>query len=326
MITIVSDAEEISKYYSRFEARIRKDFNTAYKRTVGHPGESFANTFHYSNTYGLWVTQKVLNSRYWSGFGLGEPKSTGSNSIDGEINFPLKGIDRKIAGAFAIEGKNVLVLHRGRIGGGKKGVGKGLFDAQFRGDKVIAIDGGRETEFALVGELGSRYFIDQLRVFIHEVYRIKHLGKSTPGIVSQLNRFIYKPEAFGQNVIPVKKQRSINRTHGIVVNQLAEKLEESGLHVGNDANRDLYVHNESQIQVLFEIKTSSTPHDLYCALGQLLFYSMPLKKSTKKIVVLPDVLKSMLERRLKEYGVDILYYKWKAGRVVFKELEKTMQL
>ena len=58
-----------------------------------------------------------------------------SLQITVEVNPPLEGLDRKMGGAVTREASSVrhYLVHRGRIGGGQKGIGAELFCAASAG-------------------------------------------------------------------------------------------------------------------------------------------------------------------------------------------------
>lgn len=90
-----------------------------------------------------------------------------------EINFPVNGINRRIGGAFLTDSTgDIFVAHRGKIGGGKKGIGKSLFEDQYRGRWEIVEDNGFETEVALISALKLPRFVNQVRQLVFEVNRI----------------------------------------------------------------------------------------------------------------------------------------------------------
>lgn len=113
----------------------------------------------------------VAGNRYRNLFGIlpagAIPKSL---SIVCQINFPftLKG---SIGGVLAKNKNKLFVLHRGIIGGSRPGIGKTLFMDNYTG-RIVKID---QKEFALVGEVTSNKFVQQLAEFIYEVDRIKSL-------------------------------------------------------------------------------------------------------------------------------------------------------
>jgi hypothetical protein len=220
---------------------------------------------------------------------------------------------------------NILVLHRGNIGGGKKGIGKHYFKDNFRGDFVNAIDGDRETEFCLIGELKSNHFPKQVSNFIKEIYKVKNIGKeSTTSDFEDLNKFDYTAEQSGKTEAERTGKTIIDRTHGIVVNALAKELEIQNYKFGNDRNRDLFIHRNNKVTTLFEIKTSCSTQNLYSAVGQLIIYSIPIKNEVKLIIVIPKKLNGTVIKRLSKLGIQILYYEWVNETPEFKGLKKIL--
>jgi hypothetical protein len=323
MITVITDNKQIDRLYKKFQTVIYNYFDEEINCWVGYPGGSFQGNVRYSASLNLWISIQELENRYWNGFGIGRPIERANNSLAGEINFTYENINRRIAGAFALEESgNILVLHRGKIGGGKKGVGKKLFTDNFRGDFVKSIDGERETEFCLVGELNSIHFPRQIANFINEIYRIKKLDSNH--YFSSLADYLYTDEHFGTSITEKKDHLVVERTHGIIVNSLAKELIDRGLIIGNDRNRDLFIHERGQIKTLFEVKTSSSTQCLYSAVGQLIIYSIPIKNEVKLIAVFPDRLSKSVTNKFKAHGIEILYYTWENGKPKFTELAEIL--
>lgn len=322
MLKIVTDKKQISSLHERFHNQLDKYLTEKIQCWVGYPSGSFEDTVKYSSELNVWISNNELENRFWNGFGIGRPIEGRNNSLNGEINFPYEGYNRRIAGVFAIdENGTVLVLHRGKIGGGKPGIGKNYFIENFRGDSVIASDGNGNNEFCLVGELDSIHFPQQVANFIHEIYRVKHIEiDETKSIIGDLENFKYTEEHFGNTVTERSDPTIIERTHGIVVNALANELEKLNFKIGNDRNRDLFTHNNGKIINLFEIKTTSSTQCLYSAVGQLLIYSIPIKTDVNLIAVLPNKLSDIVERKLLSLNIKTLYYNWKNNEPVFIEL------
>jgi hypothetical protein len=326
MIKIIEDAKQIQKLHKLFHEKLNTTFSNKIECRVGFPSGNFENTVRYSNELGIWLSILQVENRFWNGFGIGKPKEGANNSLVGEINFPHEGINRRIAGAFAKDSNgNILVLHRGKIGGGKKGVGKNLFLSKFYGDFIEAIDGEKETEFCLIGDLNSKLFPNQVSFFIHEVYRIKNqVDDSTQPSFSHLTKFNYTDEHSGTTITERSEPILIERTHGLVVDALNKKLKSKGFHTANDKNRDLFIHIDRKIKILFEIKTSSATQCLYSAIGQLLLYSIPIKNNPKLVAVLPTKLQKLVAERFSTIGIDILYYKWNKEKVEFINIENIL--
>lgn len=325
MIEIVTDSKLITKYQRQFLQQLQTTCQEKVVCTLGYQGNSDKSTVYYSAKFDFWFTSHDNDNRYWNAFGFGRPKAGRNNSITVEINPPYEGINRNIGGVFGHD-KNgeVLVLHRGKIGGGRAGVGKQLFFENYREKPIIADDGGVENEFCLIGSLSSKHLPRQVGNFVSEVHRIKNLTTEEVTDFLDLLSFKYTDEKFGTNKVKRKTTTTIERTHGIVVNSLANILENNGHKIGNDRNRDLFIHKRGQIKTLFEIKTSSSTQDLYSAVGQLLIYSIPIKTVVDLFLVLPEKLSKSVAKRLDELGLQIIYYTWDNNEPTFLYLDKVL--
>jgi hypothetical protein len=323
MIKIIEDQKKIKQLQDRFHQRLFELLPETEFAFVGFPAGSFRDNVHYSSDLQIWTSFHKEDNRFWNGFGVGKPIPEKGISLVGEINFPFNGINRRIAGAFAEDSNgDILILHRGLIGGSTKGIGKTLFLEKHNGDYVTALDGGRKTKFALVGELESDFFIEQIASFIHSINNIKK-GRTVPytNNFTELSNFKYSDEKFGTSVTENHEPRKIVRTHGIIVNSLAAELRLLNYSIGKDKNRDIFIHNKSSITHLFEIKTSISTQCLYSALGQLLIYTIPIKNRVKLFAVLPQRLAKEVESRFSELGITIIYYEWISKKVFFPNLQ-----
>lgn len=312
MITIITDEKQIRVLHNKFHKRLNDFLTENIDCVVGYPGGSFEGTVQYSSKLNIWIAQYNEHNRFWNGFGMGRPQEKRNNSITGEINFPFSGINRQIAGAFAEDTNgNILVLHRGRIGGSKIGIGKKYFIDNFRGEKITALDDDRQTEFCFIGDLDSQNFPRQVENFIKEIKRVKNIEEEKIATkFAGLSDFNYTAEHFGKTTVENEATTTINRTHGIIVSALAEELKNKGHQVGNNKNMDLFIHKKGLITALFEIKTSSETQSLCTATGQLIIYSIPIKSKIPLIAVLPDKLNNETEKQLTVHGIRPLYYQW----------------
>ena len=324
IITVITDPKEIEKLHNIFLNQINKFSTDKIYCGVGYPSGSFKDNVSYSKELNIWLSVQKHHNKYWNGFGIGKPIENKNNSLKGEINFPYSGINRRIAGVFAKNDYNqYYVLHRGKIGGGRKGRGKNFFLNNFRGDFINAIDENYTSPFCLVGELNSKHFPEQVANFIKEINRVKYLKlEDSAENFKNLGDFKYSKEKSGSSITENNEPRTIDRTHGIVVNKLADELIKKGYKVANDKNRDLFIHINDKIKKLFEIKTNSGTQCLYTGLGQLLIYSIPIKNDVDKYLVVPDQLEKEVTERLNSLGVEVVYYKWiKDKEVEFSGLD-----
>lgn len=261
--TIISDETKIEKCNALFEEKLSSCTHEKFNISVSWQGGNIEVLAKYLPELDIWFSfnKYTVDNRFWNVFGIGKPKQGRNHSIVTEINFPFEGINRSVAGIFAEESGNILVLHRGRINGMKKE----YFINHFRGDFVTAIDGNNKTEFCLIAELNSKHFPMQVASFVKEIDRVKKQPKNEGDIIdieNSLNNFNFTSEHFGHSTSKSQSDRIINRTHGIVVNALAKELEKHKYKIGNNKNIDLYIHKGNEITMLFEIKTNSSIHDI----------------------------------------------------------------
>ena len=170
MLNYLRDEREISQAQLDFQNRFECVGEKMDVR-VGHKGQGYKMDVTWVSSVGIWTGPRKLHNRYWNAFGVGQPKALpSSNSITCEINFPLQGVNRKIAGILAKDDQEIIwVLHRGNIGGGKPRVGPELFRNRFNG-KWTSVEGDDAAE---VGPISSPDFIDLVSRFVKDVYGMK---------------------------------------------------------------------------------------------------------------------------------------------------------
>ena len=163
----IKEENQIKSAQMKFRDSLTKGI-TGSERNVGfHGGSSGLVDFYQLKSENVWVAFDVYpGSRYWNAFGIGdEPRG-----ITCEINFPLIGVNKRVAGAFAKADKgSIYVLHNGNIGGGREGIGKSLFFQKYNGD-IEEICG---ILYAKIGKLESNTFNHDVANFVKEVQRIK---------------------------------------------------------------------------------------------------------------------------------------------------------
>ena len=151
-------------------------------------GESVRAKIFWAGEPGIWFhTRTVAGDRYGNAFGLGRPAEGGAVSSTIEINVPTGSLDRKIGGAFAQDDAGrVFLIHRGKIGG-RRGVGKSLFEAHYRGVWSEVEDGDSCSAVGLSGEVQSPRFCRQLLV-----------ARQADGAARPAGDFFVNRLAFGQ--------------------------------------------------------------------------------------------------------------------------------
>jgi 5-methylcytosine-specific restriction protein A len=123
--------------------------------------------------WGLFETPPDLN-RFWIGWGTEDPM--GSFSITVETNPPLEGYNRRCSGAFLRDtGGRIYLGHSGRVGGGRKGIGKTAFCRYTDLDNWAPVHwpDSKYTDYLLLGQIGGNDLKAGIVTFVHEVARFK---------------------------------------------------------------------------------------------------------------------------------------------------------
>lgn len=179
--TAIIDRVEIVKAFKRF-AQAVKNGSQPISRMLGWQGNSTNATVYWQPNYSLWTAvdpDGFVENRYWNAFGIDDPNKTQTLGITCEINFPRDGINRRVAGAFA---KNALgqtiVVHSGKVGGGRAGIGKNAFSAAYgrREKRAVVHWPGSDyaTEHIIIGNVEDRQFIKDVAEFVHAVHTFKN--------------------------------------------------------------------------------------------------------------------------------------------------------
>jgi hypothetical protein len=169
---------EIRQAYESFR-KLMMNGSETFWRNVGFQGGNEEIDAHWHPAHGIWchMTMPSWGDRYWCIFGFQNPSEIENLDITCEINFPFEGIDRRVAGAFALDqdGKTCIV-HSGKIGGGRKGIGKTAFwnFCGSRGQVVtISWPDRKESDGFLVGYLDDEKLVERISSFVGEVRDFK---------------------------------------------------------------------------------------------------------------------------------------------------------
>jgi len=184
---------EIQEAYAVFNHRINSD-GQMFRRTIGWRGDYEEVDVLWHPDLRIWSYFDPIGAenRYWCTFGVEDVPQESYLNITCEINMPYSGVNRKVAGLFVRDpaGK-IYITHSGKVGGGRRGIGKSEFWNFYRGDQVVTIvwADGHETEAILIGRLDDSNLTAQVAYFVHEVDRFKTAaiaggGQYLPTVVS----------------------------------------------------------------------------------------------------------------------------------------------
>jgi len=177
---VLDDETELANAQKTFIENLTTHTTKSEKITMGFPGpsEKVDGNANYISNVDLWWYYHDLpdeaTPRFWNCFGLGEPIWGKNNNITLEINPPMKGISRRVSGAFVkdIDG-NVFICHTGKLGGGNT---PGGFDDVYPHDeKWILADDGKDDlrDFVLISNITDQQLPENLSNYVRLVSEFK---------------------------------------------------------------------------------------------------------------------------------------------------------
>ncbi len=324
MLTAVENEPAIRRYQRQFVRGFRPMIDEVVPVALGHLGASIRAKVSWSEGLGIWFfSKKISEQRYWNAFGIGRPEAGSRVSITCEINFPFCGIDRRTGGAFAEDGAGrVFVVHRGKLGGGRKGVGKGLFENHYRGAWEWMDDGGEETPVAIIGVLRSPRFARQIAQFVRKIERIKERA-ATRSVQAEFSfdELALREELMGDPFPDRKRDVGSDCDLGLIVRDLSDALKAQGLRTGNDGCRDLLaISRTGRIRAVFQVLSDMSLTCLHAAVTRLLLNGLTLPGNPILLLALPRAPEEDLRDKLRRLNINLLIYGWEEDRTVFPDL------
>lgn len=324
MLKVLEDESAVRRCQRQFMRALRPCVTGRIAVKIGHPGESFRARVFWAEGPGLWYhTGAVAGERYLNAFGVGMPAAGGSVSSTIEINIPMKGLDRKIGGAFARDdGGRVFLVHRGKIGG-RRGVGKSLFESHYRGVWSEVEDGDGRSTVVVIGELQSSRFVRQLARFVRKVEAVKDLDpgdRPQARISFEDDRF--REESIGSRAAPEKRDYAAECDRDLCVSDLAGRLKVMGARVGSDPSGELTVRDPSgRIAALIEVAAGTASNLLEQAVGRLMLRGAKLEPEPRRFLVAPVDSLGDLVSGLSGLGIRVIPWRWDEGGAVFEGLD-----
>jgi hypothetical protein len=263
--------------------------------------------------------------REWNVFGE-VPHAFKENMVV-EINPPRSGANLNLQGVFATDTRRRRwLLHQGRMSVPERRIKQSDF-AALTGLVPIPVRfaNGRTREFHPIACLDGTP--EQLRrdvaAFVKTCAlaraqfiappRLAKAIRNLPTLVHSLT-----PEKGGTYKTAPKGPSSAKRRHAAVWEALLVELRRRDIECFNTRIKgygpDLFTLEKPL--VLFEIKTTPNPADVFAAVGQLYVYEKLLASSFKKVLVVPAGMSRTLAPALAELSVEILRYRWKTAKAV----------
>jgi hypothetical protein len=326
MLKVISDQPAIKKYAGQFNKKFKPFIDEEIKVKLGHQGAGFPAKVLWSKSLGIWKFSRAIKEvRHWNAFGVGKPGTSSVLSIASEINFPWVQIDRKTGGAFAEDAwGNVFVIHRGKIGGGKKGIGKSLFEHNYRGVWSFMEDGDSISQVAVIGALNSPRFALQAAQFVKKIEILKSTAAPSTQTEMNFSEISFREDLVGSAPSLVEDEISFACDHDLVVGSLAALLQRQKIKIGNDTESELFTvdPDENRISYIFEVLTDTKEKNVLAAAAKLLLQTSAAALNPLPVMVLPEDKMSHYEQELKRINISVLGFNWQEERVVFSGLER----
>lgn len=326
MLKVIDDEKLTRKYAGLFTRKFKPFAGEPVKVKLGHQGASFAARVRWSEKLGIWVFSKnVKGVRYWNVFGTGRPEKDSQLTITAEINFPREGIDRRTGAAFAMDASGrAYAVHRGIIGGGKKGIGKSLFWDHYRGVWATMEDGRARTRVALIGALDSPRFALQAALFVRKIGKLKDLASTSPQTHLCFPQVAFREELVGRPSSEFACHIAEACDHALIVGSLAELLASRGYTTGNDEKRELFVMEPGggKPAYVFAVASDSSERSILSAAAEVLIGKASEGGRPGAVIVLPEQLLNKYHQPLASIGVNVVSCRLEPDRVVFHDLNK----
>ena len=326
MLKVIADQLAIKKHTRQFIRKFKPFIDEQIKVKLGHQGASFPAKVSFSKKLGIWTfSHAVKDVRYWNAFGIGKPQPGALLSITSEINFPWSGIDRKTGAAFAEDHwGNIFVIHRGKIGGGKKGIGKYLFEQNYRGVWSYLEDGDCITQVAVIGVLSSTRLALQTAQFVKKIEMLKSAAVRSSQTEINFPEVTFREDLVGR--LPSSEEPDIDTQcdHDLVISNLAALLQNWKFKTGNDNNHELFLIDPSRNKIshVFEVLTDSKEKNILAAAAKLLLQTRGDESNSLPVLVLPEKNIIPYAPMLQKIGITVLGFRWEDDRIIFPDLGK----
>lgn len=302
MLLLVTTPAKKRQFQNQLEEILTSTLKPKGSLKIGYRGPNFEHDVFTLGRDKLWASfillkQERSTTRFWNGFGIFQPDHP-TQTIAVEINIPLESNSERVAGFFAEDPLTgaIYLMHSGKIGGGRKGIGKSAFLAWSKSELVDVATGYGETRSGLIiGNIHGTDLADRIWRFVQLVAAFKDAAVS--GDLDGAE-FQSKVSAFEQYRKEFSGRKHGKRTvgdidyisyHGDVVQALHDERSAklgNGETIGNNILMDLFVSKDGKLIELYEIKTNTDRQTLYTAIGQLITHSAGI--ALRRFIVVPD--------------------------------------
>jgi 5-methylcytosine-specific restriction protein A len=194
----VTNSTESERAFNIFKEHFALGASEFPDHRVGFQGGGHNCDVFWHEKLGVWglFDPSLEKGRYWICYGLQNPADNPMLTITVETNPPKEGVNRRCAGVFLQDGQgNFYIAHSGKVGGGRKGIGKAAFRAFAQNEewKEVAWPNGKHAEYRVISRLDAPDLPERMAEFVHEVARFKESALSDTDITSTAFLYTWNP-------------------------------------------------------------------------------------------------------------------------------------
>ena len=282
MLTLIDAAATKRRYQRQLATELRSQLGSLGRRLVTfRPAQAMMRLYGPGQERLYFAPEFQLDREvFWNAFGLFDENRT-AQEIVVEINISV-GV-RSTAGFFARDASGrVFLMHTGRIGGGRAGIGQAAFLAWLKPELIeVYSECGAGTTSIMVAELGNPRLATRIEAFVRSIAAFKAFvssgGAQAAKFREEAERWRgYRKEFSGRKRANYAVDLDYVSYHGDVVDSLRTWVEERvpiGSAVTNSPLIDLLVHRQQTLKQVYEVKTGGDRQMLYAGLGQLIVHA-----------------------------------------------------
>lgn len=320
MLKTITDEKAVRRCQRLLLDSLKNGKRELIKVSLGHQGASIKAKVNYRPDIDLWfISRKSADGRVWNAFGCGRPPAGTARKITCEINFPAGCQDGKTGGIVAEDGRgDVYLLHRGRIGGGKKGIGLNFFRRFFRGVWTTVNDGDTLVPALVVGRFKSSLLARQVALFVTKVELLKRNLPGQARMALELEETAFSLDRVGMALQEQAATLDSRCERELAIIDLARQLQVGGCKTGNQGQHDLLIRSANgKTTHLFAVAPDIGEASLQEATGRLLWDCPSSADGPRKCLVLPGAPAREARIKLETLGIRTVTFSWQDGAAVF---------
>lgn len=326
MLTLVSDTKRKKDAQAALEHELKGSLKRLGIRNIGFPGGNVDQTMYSAGKGELWVafsgpSEDFAVPRYWNAFGIYDPNRP-AQTIAVEINIPSESNSAQVAGFFAEDNEtgDIFLMHSGKVGGGRLGIGKSefLFWSKAKLVDVAEKDGGIRSGIPIC-KLNDSAIVGRILAFVKRVQSFKGQaaagGFNSPAFKQQVKEFDRYSKEFSGKKSGVRGGPFEYVTyHGDIVQKLYDDRISRvgpGEKVFNSPLIDLFVKKRGVLSEVYEVKTGGGRQMLYTAIGQIVTHATISHNKVAKFLVIPadESIPKDLKQAIGVLGIEVRRFK-----------------